>query len=305
MIKQRSVRIVSSSSDRLDKAASLGGVRRSIFSRPDTEIHLNGKKARKSTIVKEGDEIEIKYSEDVFEGLSEEDIPLDVLYEDDDILIIDKAPGMTVHPGAGVMSGTLANALLFRYGKDFLTDMDDLRPGIVHRLDKDTSGVMVIAKNDNSLSVLSDEFKEHKTEKYYAAIARGVFKDEHGIIDKNITRQQRDRKKFTVSESRGKNARSEYFVIRQFKSFALVKIRIYTGRTHQIRVHLKSIGHEVVGDGIYSSDRTNPLMLHSYSLSLYHPRTGEKMTFTSSLPERFKAFLAENADACIEDILIK
>ena len=159
MIKQKSITIVASFSDRLDKVASANEyVKRSVFSREDTRILLNGKVSKKSSKVKEGDLIQIDYTEDVFSGLEKEDIPLDILYEDEDILVINKPQNLVVHPGAGVNSGTLANALLYRYGDDFLSDMDETRPGIVHRLDKDTSGIMVVAMNDFYLSSLSEQF---------------------------------------------------------------------------------------------------------------------------------------------------
>ena len=297
MIKQKSITIVASFSDRLDKVASANEyVKRSVFSREDTRILLNGKVSKKSAKVKEGDLIQIDYTEDVFSGLEKEDIPLDILYEDEDILVINKPQNLVVHPGAGVNSGTLANALLYRYGDDFLSDMDETRPGIVHRLDKDTSGIMVVAKNDFSLSSLSEQFKERMTSKWYIAIAKGFFNSPSAVIEKNITRDARNRKLFTASDNpmKGKSAKTKYKVIRQYDGYALLLVRIYTGRTHQIRVHLKSISHPVVGDVLYSGDKNIPLMLHSYRLIFHHPRSNEIMDFRSPVPERFTSFLGED-----------
>ncbi len=297
MIKEKSFTFLSSVSDRLDKAASLNPeIKRSIFSRPDTKILLNGSPAKKSAKVKEGDEITLSYSEDVFEGLEKEDIPLDVLYEDDDVLVINKPQGLVVHPGAGVSGGTLANALLYRYGDDFISDMDETRPGIVHRLDKDTSGIMVVAKNDFSLASLAEQFKDRQTKKWYLAIAKGFFTSPTAVIEKNITRDMKNRKLFSVTDNpmKGKSAKTEYKVLKQYGKHALLLIRIYTGRTHQIRVHLKSIGHPVAGDVLYSSDKGIPLMLHSYRLMFHHPRSNELMDFRTPLPERFTSFLGED-----------
>ncbi len=296
MIKEKSERFTVKSPSRVDKAAS-EFVKRSVFSHPDTEIFINGKKVKKSAKVNEGDIVDVIYREDVFEGLQGEDIPLEILYEDDDILVINKEQGIVVHPGSGVSGGTIANALLFRYGDSFLSESDPVRPGIVHRLDKDTSGVMVIAKNENALRILSDEFKERKTRKYYLVLAKGNFTLSHGIIEKNIVRDRNDRKKFTVcDDGSGRSAKTEYNVLFQGKGYAFLKVRIYTGRTHQIRVHLKSIGHPVIGDSIYSRDEGRDLMLHSYSLTLIHPRSGKEMTFETGIPERFRPYLAEYCD---------
>ena len=227
------------------------------------------------------------------EGLEKEAIPLSVLYEDDDILVIDKAQGMSVHPGAGNWSGTVANALLGLYGEDFETGDDSMRPGIVHRLDKDTSGVMVIAKTKEAHLSLTTQFSNHSNEKYYLALSKGFFAQSEGYIDKRIVRDRNNRKKFTVTDrkSEGKDALTKYRVLGQGKHCALLRLRIYTGRTHQIRVHLSSIGHSVLGDPIYSrpdkeyGDAT--LMLHAERLVIDHPITGERMVFRSNMPQRF------------------
>ncbi len=300
MIKEKKERFIAEEEGRLDKVAS-AFIKRTIFSKDSTKIFLNGREVKKSTKVKSGDVIEIEYEEDVFTGLEKEDISLNVIYEDDDILVIDKKEGMVVHPGSGVNSGTIANALLFRYGDDFLSSDDDVRPGIVHRLDKDTSGVMVIAKNEDALRILSSEFKERETVKYYIAIAKGVFKEKEGIIEKHIIRDRAERKRFkTTNDKEGRYAKTGYKVLYETSDYSLLLLRLYTGRTHQIRVHLKSINHPIIGDPIYSSDKTNPLMLHSISLTINHPKTNERMTFKSEIPERFKPYLAGYHDVCLK-----
>lgn len=298
MVRERIERWVADRDGRVDVVASSAGiVPRPVFSLPSALITINGKKGKKSQKVKSGDSIEIAWDEEVFEGLEAEDIALDVIYEDEDILVISKAQGMVVHPGSGVHSGTLANALLSRYGDDFSTSDDDTRPGIVHRLDKDTSGVMIVARNLDSQHRLAEEFSSHAAIKHYAAIAKGHFKSTHFIIDVPLERDRRNRKKFTTTEKgRGKDAITEVTVVGENGGYALLDIRIYTGRTHQIRVHLSSIGHAVLGDPIYSSrDKNFPdatLMLHSYSLTIKHPATEEEMTFKAALPQRFYQVLS-------------
>jgi 23S rRNA pseudouridine1911/1915/1917 synthase len=292
--KRREYSFVSAEKGRVDKVAAASlSIPRTVFSLDTLEILINGKKGKKSSTVNEGDRVELSYDEEIFEGLESEDIPLDIIYEDDDILVINKAQGMTVHPGAGCPNGTLANALLGLYGDDFSTSDDSTRPGIVHRLDRDTSGVMVIAKTREAHQNLSEQFSSHTNEKYYTAIAKGFFPRTAGTIDSRITRDKNNRKKFTVTEkkSEGKDALTKYRVISQNMDYALLRVRIYTGRTHQIRVHLLSIGHPVLGDSVYSRrDGEYPdatLMLHASRIVFNHPRTGERMVFRSPLPERF------------------
>ncbi len=298
MVRHRTERFTAEAAGRVDKvAADSGIVPRPAFSLPSVSIAVNGKNAKKSQKVEVGDEIAVEWDEEVFEGLEAEEIPLSVLYEDDDILVIDKEQGMVVHPGAGVHSGTLANALLSRYGSDFSTSDDDTRPGIVHRLDKDTSGVMVIALNAESHHALQEEFASHSAVKEYVAIAKGFFPKRRIVISDPIERDPRDRKKYTVTiEGRGKSALTEVSVIASDHRYSLLSVRIYTGRTHQIRVHLSSIGHPILGDPIYSSrDKSFPdatLMLHSHSLTIKHPKSGDELTFKAPLPERFLRILS-------------
>ncbi len=299
MIKDHSYSFISTEEGRVDKVASSSlSLPRTVFSLSSTLITVNGKSAKKSSSVKEGDRVEISYREEVFEGVEKEDIPLDILYEDDYILVINKAQGMTVHPAAGNNSGTLVNALLNLYGDDFSTSDDSLRPGIVHRLDKDTSGVMVVAKTREAHKALSEEFSSHTNEKYYLCVAKGFFTESEGYIDSRITRDKRDRKKFTTTnnKSEGKDALTKYRVLSENMNYSFLRVRIYTGRTHQIRVHLASINHPVLGDPIYSRRDAKykdiTLMLHAERIVFNHPITGERMVFRSPLPARFISFLS-------------
>ena len=298
MIRHRDISITASSDGRVDLIASReGGIQRSVFSLDGTVISINGKASKKSAKVRAGDSIRIEYDEEVFEGLEAEDIPLSVIYEDDDILVIDKAQGIAVHPGTGCFSGTVANALVGRYGDDFSTSDDDTRPGIVHRLDKDTSGVMIIARTLESHHRLQSEFSAHRTEKHYYAIAKGFFTSQDGLIEKRIERDPWNRKKFRTTDSpvRGKDAKTSYHVLRQMDGYALLDVRIYTGRTHQIRVHMASSGHPLLGDPIYGAkDPRFPdatLMLHAWKLRIRHPGTGEELLFEAPMPERFQGII--------------
>ena len=297
MIRHHSFSYIVSSDGRVDAVVSAeSGIPRAVFSYASASISINGKAARKSAKVRAGDAVLIEYDEEVFEGLVPEDIPLSVLYEDDDILVINKAQGMVVHPGAGVHNGTVANALLAMYGDDFAASEDD-RPGIVHRLDKDTSGVMVIAKNPPSLAELQRQFAEHSTEKHYRAIVKGRFTLPHGVIETGIERDPKDRKKYRAVDdiSKGRYAKTSYDVLMDLDGYSLLDVRIYTGRTHQIRVHMKHIGHPILGDPIYGvvdpRMKDAVLMLHAYSIEITHPTTGERMHFEAALPERFSKII--------------
>ncbi|MBI9094866.1 MAG: RluA family pseudouridine synthase [Sphaerochaeta sp.] len=298
---------------RLDQYLAKQGMRRAILSAPGTIILLNGKPAKKGKPVKEGDTVTVTYTEDVFEGLTGQDLPLRVLYEDTEMLVINKEQGMVVHPAVGNHEGTVVNALLSRYGMDFSKifvegvsdsvgeeeseaelslDSPLIRPGIVHRLDKDTSGTLIIARTLASSQALSAQFKAHTTTKTYIALAKGNFTRVEGSIQTNIKRDARNRKRFvTCSGEEGRTALTHYRVLRQFSSYALVRINIHTGRTHQIRVHLSSLGHPVVGDLIYGKEDGTTLMLHALELEVDHPVTHERLTIRSPLPSRFLAYV--------------
>lgn len=281
-------------------------ISRSTLSDEKTVLYLNGKIAKKSKQVSDGDLIQVTYSESFFDGLKPEKIELDVLYEDSDILVINKEQGMVVHPGAGNSEGTVVNALLYRYGEHFADELNTVedeeeaeveeravRPGIVHRLDKDTSGVLVIARSRMAHRHLSDQFKERTTKKIYIALAKGQFSEQSGMIEENLKRDSSDRKRFTTcSSAEGRTAKTEYKVLRQYKTCALLRITLHTGRTHQIRVHLKSIGHPLVGDPIYGREDGQTLMLHALQLEVESPSTGKRIRCTAPLPKRFSAYLA-------------
>ena len=253
-------------------------------------VEITGKKTTKSGNKLKGTEtIVVNLPEDETLDLIPEDIPLEIIYEDSDIVIINKAPNMVVHPAHGNYNGTLVNALLYHI-KDLSTINGVIRPGIVHRLDKDTSGVIVVAKHDEAHTTLSDMFKEKTLEKTYVCIAKGIFKDKSGRIETLIGRDPRDRKKMAVVTENGKIAISNYEVLDESKNYSLVKVRIETGRTHQIRVHMKSLNHPILGDATYgnSTDGIDRQMLHAYRLKFTHPISKKEMVVTAPIPEDFK-----------------
>ena len=253
-------------------------------------VEITGKKTTKSGNKLKGTEtIVVNLPEDETLDLVPEDIPLEIIYEDSDIVVINKAPNMVVHPAHGNYNGTLVNALLYHI-KDLSTINGVIRPGIVHRLDKDTSGVIVVAKHDEAHTTLSDMFKEKTLEKTYVCIAKGIFKDKSGRIETLIGRDPRDRKKMAVVTENGKIAISNYEVLDESKNYSLVKVRIETGRTHQIRVHMKSLNHPILGDATYgnSTDGIARQMLHAYRLKFTHPISKKEMVVTAPIPEDFK-----------------
>ena len=267
------------------------------------DVTVAGKKSEKKYQLKAGDEIDLIIPEaEQYEALPE-NIPLNVIYEDSDIIVINKPSGMVVHPAPGNYTGTLVNALLY-HCKDSLSGIGGvMRPGIVHRIDKDTSGLLVVAKNDASHRALSEELGYHGIEREYHALVRGGFKETSGTVDLPIGRHPIDRKKMAVIRN-GENAReavTHYEVITAYGQITYLKLRLETGRTHQIRVHMSHLGHALLGDEVYASTKTvfekqhAPLfdgqILHAKRLSLTHPRTGERMTFECELPDNFKKLI--------------
>ena len=255
-----------------------------------------GKEIRKAgTKLPEGAEIVLTVPAPREAAPQAEDIPLEILYEDEDLAVVVKPRGMVVHPAAGHPDGTLVNALLARL--DSLGGIGgELRPGIVHRLDKETSGLMLVAKNDGTQEALSRMLKNREIEKHYRALAEGRFKEPEGEIDAPIDRSKKDRKKMAV-DPEGRPAVTRWKVLAEGAGCTLLDVHILTGRTHQIRVHLKSIGHPVCGDELYGFEKgvkVPCLMLHAFSLSFEHPRTHEKMTFQADVPEDFRTGLRKN-----------
>lgn len=217
-------------------------------------------------------------------------IPLDILYQDSDVVVVNKPCGMVVHPAAGNEDGTLVNALLYHV-HDLSGIGGEMRPGIVHRLDKDTSGLILIAKNDKAHAALSEQFKQRTMEKHYRAVAFGNFSEDSGLIDAPIARHPVDRKKMAIVPD-GKPSQTEWTVLTRLKSASYLDVHLLTGRTHQIRVHMHSIGHPLLGDRIYApniktSVHIPRLMLHAYSLAFTHPTSGERLTLTAPLPKKF------------------
>ena len=283
-------------SERLDKyIASLpNGLNRSKLKSGVTEILVNGKKSKLSQKINAQDVIDIEWEDNIPENIEPEDIPLDILYEDDDLLVLNKEAGLVVHPGAGNWEGTLVNALLAHCG-DSLSGIGGVkRPGIVHRIDKETSGVLVIAKNDFAHKGLAEQFEKHSIERVYNAVVWGCIPQE-GTVEGNIGRSSYNRQKMAIVQVGGKHAVTHYKPIEIFKNglATLIECVLETGRTHQIRVHLTSIGHPLVGDKLYgSAPKTAPSeikqfprqALHAALLGFVHPRTGKKMIFSTPLP---------------------
>lgn len=250
----------------------------------DNLVRVSGKHEKPGYRVKAGEKIEVILPEIKESGIVPENIPLKILYEDEHIIVIDKPSGMVVHPGAGVERGTLVNALLF-HRPEISRVGSEKRPGIVHRLDKETSGVMVVAKNDFAYNFLQKEFKERRVKKEYIAVVHCNLKEKKGKIDLAIGRDRVDRKKISGRTSRPREALTEYELIREIGDLKILSVRPKTGRTHQIRVHLKSIGCPILGDRKYGGRPHKRLALHSYSLSFIHPFSGKEVKFVSPFPE--------------------
>ena len=260
----------------------------------EESVLVNGKNTKASYKVQENDEIEIQEVKPKEIELKAQEIPLEVIYEDDDIIVINKPKGLVVHPAAGNLEGTLVNAIM-AICKDSLSGIGgEIRPGIVHRLDKDTSGILIVAKNDMAHINISEQIKNHETEKTYVALVRGIVKENEATINMPIGRSNKDRKKMAVTRD-GKNAITHFKVLKRYEKYTLLEIKIETGRTHQIRVHLSHIGYPVVGDYTYSNGKNDfgveGQMLHSKRIKFKHPKTGEQMELEARLPEYFQEIL--------------
>ena len=252
-------------------------------------IKVNGKSIKSNYKVKENDEILIAMPEALELEVEAEDIPLDILYEDNDVIVINKPQGMVVHPAPGNYTKTLVNALLY-HCKDLSTINGVIRPGIVHRIDKDTTGVLVVAKNDEAHNFLSKQLQTHSMKREYIALVEGRLKEDKGTINKPIGRNKKDRLKMGIVDD-GKRAVTHYEVLERYKNTTLIKCVLETGRTHQIRVHMASIGHPLVGDEVYGFKKQRfklkGQVLHAKTLGFIHPKTKEYMEFTTNLPEYY------------------
>lgn len=263
-------------------------------------VTLNGLNAKKNKRVKENDEVFITFPEPISLNVEPENIPIDVVYEDEDIMVVNKPKGMVVHPAPGNYSGTLVNALLYHLGDSLSGINGVIRPGIVHRIDKNTSGLLIVAKNDFAHKNIAEKIKAHDFLREYEAVVYGKIKNEHGTIIAPIGRDKWDRKKMSVTRHNGKEAITHYQVLQIYKNskgekFSRVKLRLETGRTHQIRVHMAYIGHPVAGDEVYGPKKVitclNGQCLHAKTIGFDHPRTGIFIKLESDLPEYFKCFL--------------
>lgn len=260
-------------------------------------IKVNGKETKHSYKLKLNDEIEVFVPEAKEINLKAQDIPLNVIYEDNDIIVINKPKGMVVHPANGNPDGTLVNAVMNKC-KDSLSGIGgEIRPGIVHRLDKDTSGAIIVAKNDKAHIALSEQLKNHEVKKTYLALVRGIIKENEATINMPIARSKKDRKKMDVDKD-GKEAITHFKVLGRYKNkYTLLQINLETGRTHQIRVHLSHIGYPIIGDEVYSNGKNewnvSGQCLHAWKLEFIHPITGEKISLEAEIPEYLKNIIKE------------
>ena len=260
-------------------------------------ILVNDKLTKNNYKVKENDIIKIDESFKEETNIEPEEMKLNIVYEDNDIMVVNKPSGMVVHPGNGNYSGTLVNGLM--YYTNSLSDINgEVRPGIVHRIDKDTSGLIIIAKNNKTHEILSDYFKNKTIIRTYIALVKGEISTNSGTIDAPIGRSDKDRKKMAVTSKNSKNAITHFTVLKRYKGYTLIKCKLDTGRTHQIRVHMNYIGHPVYNDPVYTNDKCSDFgqFLHSYSMEFIHPITKEKIYFECPLPEYFTEFLK-----CLEE----
>lgn len=265
----------------------------------DGNILVNGKNEKVSYKIQENDKISVEIPEPKQIELKAQDIPIEIVYEDSDIIVVNKPKGMVVHPANGNPDGTLVNAIM-AICKDSLSGIGgEIRPGIVHRIDKDTSGLLIVAKNDNSHVKMSEQIKNHEVKKTYIALVRGVFKENEATIDMPIGRSTSDRKKMAVNKN-GKNAITHIKVLKRFDKYTLLQVNIETGRTHQIRVHLSHIGYPIVGDYTYSNGKNEfdviGQCLHAQKLEFKHPITQKDMCLEAELPQYFKDILDKLKD---------
>ncbi len=285
--------------ERIDKCLSMliDSLSRSFIQKliRNEAVTVNGQPVRGSYRVKTDDIVTFALPESVEPDIRPENIPLDILYEDKDVIVVNKPKGMVVHPAAGHYSGTLVNALLYHCGSDLSGINGYLRPGIVHRIDKDTTGSVIACKNNEAHQSIAQQLKDHSITRKYEAICCGCLKEDRGVIDKPVGRHPTDRKKMAVNERGGKRAVTHYRVLKRFRDYTYIECVLETGRTHQIRVHMASIGYPLLGDEVYSN-RKCPFSLqgqtlHAKTLGFVHPSTGEYVEVEAPLPEYFTHLL--------------
>lgn len=285
--------------ERLDKwiSGALPDLSRSYIQKciRDSDVLVNGVPPKASYRLRVDDEIVFHIPEAVRPDIAAEDIPLDILYEDADVLVVNKPKGMVVHPAPGHYSGTLVNAVMYHCQGQLSGINGVMRPGIVHRIDRDTTGSLIICKNDNSHNAIAAQLKEHSITRRYRAIVHGVIPQDNGVVCAPIGRDPRDRKKMAVNEKNGKPAVTHYTVLQRFQKFTYIECRLETGRTHQIRVHMASIGYPLLGDEAYCPYkppcRLNGQTLHAMVIGFSHPATGAYVEVTAPLPEYFERLL--------------
>jgi 23S rRNA pseudouridine1911/1915/1917 synthase len=263
----------------------------------DGNVSVNGEKAKQNLKLKAGDNIVVNVPEPEMLNILAEDIPLDIVYEDEHVIVINKSKGMVVHPAVGNYTGTLVNALMKHCG-DSLSDINGvIRPGIVHRIDKDTSGLLVVAKSNKAHEKLSEDLKTHEIRREYIALSEGIIYENSGRIDAPIGRHPVDRKKMSVNLKNGREAITHFTVQERFPTATYLELKLETGRTHQIRVHLAYINHPIIGDAVYGRKKqrfkTHGQVLHAFRLQFEHPITGEKMQFETGVPDYFQKLVEE------------
>ena len=285
--------------ERLDAflARSVEGLSRSAAQKliEDALVLRNGKPGKKNDKLNIGDAISYQIPEPKAVDIAPKEIPLDIVYEDDDLLVINKPKGLVVHPAAGHQDDTLVNGLLYALGDDLSGINGELRPGIVHRIDKDTSGLLAVAKNDLAHTVLASQLKDHSMARTYEAIVCGVLKEDSGTVDAPIGRHPSDRKKMCVTQRNSKPAVTHWEVVRRYRGYTHIRCKLETGRTHQIRVHMAYIGHPILGDTVYGHKKPelgqSSQCLHAGVLCFAHPRDGHPVMVFAELPQYFKDVL--------------
>lgn len=286
--------------ERIDRcmAMLMDSLSRSYIQRLIREEHVlvNDRPVKSSYLVQTDDEVRFSLPESQEPEICPEDIPLDILYEDRDLLVVNKPKKMVVHPAAGHYSGTLVNGIMFHCGGELSGINGVLRPGIVHRIDMDTTGSLIVCKNDKAHNSIAAQLKEHSVTRRYRAICHGVIAEQEGTVDRPIGRHPTDRKKMAVNVGNGKHAVTHYRVLQRFREYTYIECELETGRTHQIRVHMASIGHPLLGDEVYAPGRKSPFSLqgqtlHAMTIGFLHPSTGEYLEIEAPLPEYFTHLL--------------